>query len=94
MTFYLLFSRLGYGSIHRLARVFDSYDLHYGDIVIPRGTPVSMSSKFMHEHPAVFPDPEKFDPGRWISATPDELAEMNRLNIPFTKGSRSCMGIK
>lgn len=53
-----------------------------------------MSSKFMHEHPVIFPDPEKFDPDRWIRATPEELAEMNRCNIPFTKGSRSCMGIK
>ncbi|WYZ42292.1 hypothetical protein EsH8_V_001187 [Colletotrichum jinshuiense] len=86
--------RLGYGSIHRLARVFDDYDLQYADITVPRGTPIGMSSKFMHEHPVIFPSPEKFDPDRWLRATPEELVQMNKCNIPFTKGSRSCMGIK
>lgn len=86
--------RLGYGSIHRLARIFDSVDLRYNDVLIPRGTPIGMSSKFMHEHPIIFPDPEKFDPDRWLQATPEQLLEMNKCNIPFTKGSRSCMGIK
>lgn len=85
--------RLGHGSSHRLARVFPDYDLPYGDLIVPRNTPIGMSGAFMDEHPGIFKSPSEFDPERWLRASPSELAEMNRCSVPFGKGSRSCMGI-
>ena len=39
--------------------------------------------------PAVFPNPEVFDPERWKH----ETKEMLNLFMPFSKGSRACLGI-
>jgi len=42
--------------------------------------------------PAVFPEPENFDPERWLKADPDGL--MHAYLLPFGKGSRACAGQK
>lgn len=50
-----------------------------------------MSIYAMHNDAAVFPAPEKFKPERWIG---NYDPQMDRNFVPFTKGSRSCLGIK
>lgn len=51
---------------------------------------------FIHRNATIFPDPEKFDPDRWIR-TNGKTARGERLDrylTAFTKGSRACLGIK
>jgi len=44
----------------------------------------------------IFPEPEKFDPTRWINPQPTKNNPSGRLDkylTSFSKGSRSCLGI-
>lgn len=44
-----------------------------------------------HRDPKVFPDPEQFVPERWMS--PNEVTnDMKELFMPFSKGTRACLG--
>lgn len=45
----------------------------------------------MHMDASVFPDPFEFKPERWLG---EYDPKMDRSFVPFTKGSRSCLGIK
>ncbi|KAF2969443.1 hypothetical protein GQX73_g4102 [Xylaria multiplex] len=71
--------RMAIGGMHRTARVFPDNDIKICDWVIPRGTPVSMTSYWMHNNPVVFPNPESFEPSRWLTADPEELKAMQSL---------------
>ena len=42
---------------------------------------------------AIFPNPESYDPDRWISAA-QEGVRLDRYLVSFSKGSRMCVGIK
>ncbi|RAH42386.1 cytochrome P450, partial [Aspergillus brunneoviolaceus CBS 621.78] len=76
----------------RLPRIAPQENLHFEDWVIPAGTPVSTATYFMNMNPFIFPDPEKFDPQRWITAA--ETGErLDRYMVSFTKGSRNCSGM-
>lgn len=82
--------RLSYGVMHRLQRVHPNTPLRYGDWTIPAGTPVGMSSPFMHNDPTVFPDPRTFDPSRWLGP---EGKERQKYLFNFGRGTRMCVGI-
>ncbi|EMR65631.1 putative benzoate 4-monooxygenase cytochrome protein [Eutypa lata UCREL1] len=75
----------------RKSRIATDVDLKYGDFVIPRGTPISLSPYTMHMDPDVFPEPEKFNPDRWLAKDLDP--RMNRNLNPFLAGSRNCIGM-
>ena len=82
--------RISYGVTHRLQRVSPDEALIYHDHVIPAGTPVGMTSIFMHENQKLFPDPKAFKPQRWLNSS-----EPNRLGkylVNFSKGTRGCLG--
>ncbi|EEQ34237.1 benzoate 4-monooxygenase cytochrome P450 [Microsporum canis CBS 113480] len=68
--------RVSHTLIMRLPRIARDHSLAYKEFVIPPGTPVSQSSYFVHTDPTIFPDPEKFDPERWIQATEKAYAEL------------------
>lgn len=51
---------------------------------IPSGYVVSVGAYSMHRNPSLFPDPERFDPSRWVSPTKD----MKDSFVPFGGGSR------
>lgn len=54
-----------------------------------------MTSWTMHRNPAVFPNPDDFDPTRWIAKTPAEQAAVRvreKNLVPFSRGSRACIG--
>jgi cytochrome P450 len=43
--------------------------------------------------PGAFPEPETFDPARWLkSQSAEKIQEMNDLSMPFSKGTRACLG--
>ena len=63
----------------------ENYQL--GEWVIPRGYSIIVSIGQIHENPDVFPDPERFDPQRYIGSKPSAFAW-----IPFGGGTRRCVG--
>ncbi|EMC97785.1 hypothetical protein BAUCODRAFT_31780 [Baudoinia panamericana UAMH 10762] len=80
------------GAFCRLGRIAPNEDLKCGQYVLPRGTVISMSTWIQHNDPNLFPEPEAFQPERWL----DKKAEDGRLErylVPFSKGSRGCLGI-
>ena len=61
-----------------------------GGFDIPKGVCVMVSVFSLHRDPRYFPDPEKFNPDRWIS---DDLATRHPYTyIPFSAGIRNCIG--
>jgi cytochrome P450 len=47
------------------------------------------SGFFIHLDPEIFPEPMKFAPERWI-----DKPNLSQYLVPFTKGSRACLGLK
>jgi cytochrome P450 len=92
--------RLSFGVSHRLQRVSPDLPLSYKGWIIPKGTPVSQTQMFILLDPEIFPRPDEFLPERWLPAEyhvspykfPDPR-EAKRYLIPFSRGSRSCLGI-
>ncbi|KAI0465547.1 benzoate 4-monooxygenase cytochrome P450 [Xylaria cf. heliscus] len=60
--------------------------------VIPPDTNVSIAAYTAHRDPDVFPDPETFDPSRWLAKGSDSLRKMLAVYIPFSAGTRGCIG--
>ncbi len=52
-------------------------------------TTVSMMNYSTHHHAEYFPAPFEFNPDRWLNPTP----EMKEAYMPFSRGSRMCIGI-
>ncbi|EXJ83291.1 hypothetical protein A1O1_06910 [Capronia coronata CBS 617.96] len=84
--------RLMYGVTTRLPRVSPNEPLKYKDWIIPPGTPVSESNYFVHMDRAIFPNPEQYDPDRWLRAAKEGF-RLDRYLVSFSKGSRMCVGI-
>ncbi|KAI0128329.1 cytochrome P450 CYP5280A1P [Xylariales sp. AK1849] len=62
------------------------------DELIPPNTIVSISAYTAHRDPEIFPEPEAFRPERWMMKGDDRLRDMLAVYIPFSAGSRSCIG--
>ncbi|KAL8995633.1 MAG: hypothetical protein Q9169_004676 [Polycauliona sp. 2 TL-2023] len=77
----------------RLPVVSPKDPLIYGEWEIPAGTPVSMTLRDALLDPAIFPNPMDFMPERWLSENPD-LHRLNQAYVPFSRGSRMCLGLK
>ncbi|KAI0532735.1 cytochrome P450 [Xylaria digitata] len=82
--------RVDFGVMTRLPRISPDVPLQYKQYTIPAGVPVGMSSYFMHMDPDIFPNPSDFTPERWLGTTINPL--MNRNFVPFSRGSRTCLG--
>lgn len=90
--------RLMPGLGHRSSRIARDEDLVYrsedGKVewVIPRGTPMSMTSIIQHTNEGLFPDPKEFVPERWLLEDGRQNYALERHLISFGKGSRACLG--
>ena len=83
--------RLHGGIVARSQRICRDEALNYGDLVIPPGTPLSMSSYFVHRNPDIYPEPSKFEPARWLN--PDKTkTPLDQYLVAFGKGTRNCVG--
>lgn len=60
---------------------------------IPPNTRVNAQAYSLHRNPDVFPDPETWQPKRWLKpADSPELEEMRRWFWAFGSGGRMCVG--
>jgi cytochrome P450 len=57
-------------------------------LALEEGSTVEFSSYVMHHHEDHWPDPERFDPDRWIEAKPGACPAY----VPFGFAPRSCVG--
>jgi cytochrome P450 len=85
-------SRMVPGAFCRLGRIAPNEDLKCGQWILPAGTSISMSTWIQHNDPAIFPEPQTFRPKRWLGRDA-ERARLERYLVPFSKGSRACLGI-
>ncbi|KAA8642815.1 cytochrome P450 [Aspergillus tanneri] len=86
--------RLHPGAVLRMQRVSPEKPLIYRDTkrcitwTIPPGTPVSMTSLLIHKNSEIFPNPEAFQPERWLANQ-----RLDRYMLAFSKGTRMCLGV-
>ena len=65
-------------------------DLDLGHYRIPAGSNIFTSTYLLHRDPHAYPEPERFDPDRWL---PDRAKQIPRASyIPFGVGARQCIG--
>jgi cytochrome P450 family 138 len=58
-----------------------------GEWTIPRGSSIVVGIERLHANPDIFPEPDRFDPQRFVGSKPPSFAW-----IPFGGGSRRCVG--
>ena len=58
-----------------------------GEWVLSQGDSIIISIAQIHDNPDIYPDPERFDPQRYIGNKPSTFAW-----IPFGGGTRRCVG--
>jgi cytochrome P450 len=79
--------------LHPAVWILDRYaeaDDVLGGFKVRKGTTVISSPWVTHRHPALWKNPEGFDPDRWF--TP-EVKSLHRLAyFPFSSGQRKCIG--
>ncbi|KAG8530917.1 uncharacterized protein KY384_004274 [Bacidia gigantensis] len=56
------------------------------------GTRISAHAYSLHRNPRVFPNPEVWNPSRWLDCSEKEKAEMSRWFWAFGSGGRMCIG--
>jgi cytochrome P450 len=58
-----------------------------GEYCVPHGHSIMVSIRQLHANPEAFPDPDRFDPHRFMSHKPPTFAW-----VPFGGGTRRCVG--
>ncbi|XP_063914469.1 cytochrome P450 4C1-like [Zophobas morio] len=67
-------------------------DIKADPYVYPAGSNILIPIIYLHQDPAVWPDPKKFDPDRFL---PDVSETRHRCSyIPFSYGVRNCIGLR
>ncbi|XP_071453685.1 cytochrome P450 4C1-like [Hetaerina americana] len=80
-----------YPSVPMIGRELDSPIIIDG-CTFPPGTPINLSFFLLHRDPMYFPEPNKFNPDRFL---PSETAKHHSFAYtPFSAGSRNCIGQK
>lgn len=82
------------GVSHRSARIARTENLIYKSKdgrtqwVIPKGTPISMTSVINHNNEELFPNPDEFIPERWIINGKPNYA-LEKFLLSFSRGTRA-----
>ena len=64
-------------------------DVRLGGIPVAAGTQILLNFYALHRDAAVYPDPGRFDPDRWLDLDADRL---RGYYLPFGFGPRGCIG--
>lgn len=86
--------RMHGGIVGRSQRVAEE-PLEFREWIIPAGTPMAMSSVFMHYDEEIFPGSHSFIPERWLENTsegPKLNQSLKKYLVAFGHGTRSCLG--
>lgn len=59
---------------------------------LPANVRVQAQAWSLHRNPDVFPQPESWNPSRWLDSSEAQLKEMNRWFWAFGSGGRMCVG--
>lgn len=76
----------------RLTRVAEN-DYHLSEeVTIPKGCMVNIPAYVVHHTEEFYPEPEKFDPDRFL---PEQKAARDQFTfLPFGSGPRNCIGMR
>ncbi|SLM38088.1 cytochrome p450, partial [Lasallia pustulata] len=86
----------------RLSRIDPEKPVIYTDkatdkqYIIAPGTPMSMTGVLIHFDENIFPNPLAFKPERWLPSDPwsnDIVENRKKYLVPFTRGTRQCLGM-
>jgi cytochrome P450 len=94
--------RLSYGVSSRTARIPTQESLVYRgewnkkpvEYVVPQGYAIGMSAFVTHHNERAFPDSYAFAPERWLDENNHRRKDVECSMLAFSKGSRSCLGMK
>lgn len=79
-----------YPSVSFISRVSDEDIVTTTNIFVPKDSIVNIHIFDLHRDPEVFPDPERFDPDRFL---PENTVNRHPFAyIPFSAGPRNCIG--
>lgn len=67
-------------------------EIKYKDITIPKGAIVTVPLYQLHRDPDYWPQPEKFDPERWMGERKKQIVPL--AFQPFGTGPRLCIGMR
>ncbi|KAI8722924.1 hypothetical protein NCS52_00437900 [Fusarium sp. LHS14.1] len=67
-------------------------DTSVAGVHIQKGTIVGVQNYTIHRWEPAFPDPERFIPDRWLDD--EKIEQRKEAFVPFSVGSRRCIGIK
>jgi cytochrome P450 len=65
-------------------------DVELGGVAMAAGTELIVSPHALHHDPRSFPDPDRFDPDRWLPGRAEEVPR--DAFIPFAAGVHQCIG--
>lgn len=81
-----------YPSVHFIARTLGQDLTTRGGYVLPKDTNAVIHIYDVHHNPEIYPDPEKFDPDRFL---PENVQKRHPYAfLPFSAGPRNCIGQK
>lgn len=76
-----------------LERIVPETGLSVEGVFLPAGTIVGTTARAIHDKQAIFgPDPEIYNPERWLVVSEAKRTEMNNALFSFGMGARTCIG--
>ncbi|ESZ94909.1 hypothetical protein SBOR_4701 [Sclerotinia borealis F-4128] len=73
-----------------LPRIVPKEGAHLDGYFVPGDITVCTQAYTIHRDPEIFPEPESFQPERWLASKTDHLKAVSH---PFGAGTRTCLGI-
>ncbi|CAG2101452.1 unnamed protein product [Medioppia subpectinata] len=82
-----------YNPLHVTFRIAaQDYKLGDTEIIVPKGTLVVFDIQSLHHSPEYYPNPEVWDPERFLPSNRDRLVPYTYM--PFGTGPRNCVGMR